>query len=75
MEPFGGRYSVDYYNFMAEYDKLIDEVSDDAQVKLNMLKRNCVGYAANVISDCGQLDAAQGYMRARDLLAERYHSA
>ena len=56
---------------MAEFDKLIDEVSDDAQVKLNILKRNCVGYAANVISDCGQLDATQGYIRARELLAEK----
>ena len=70
LKPFGGD-SVDYYNFMAEFDKLIDEVSDDAQVKLNILKRNCVGYAANVISDCGQLDATQGYIRARELLAEK----
>ena len=58
---------MDYYNFMAEFDKLVDEVSDDAQVKLNILKRSCVGYAANVISDCGQLDAE----RARQLLAEK----
>ena len=46
-------------------------MSDDAQVKLNILKRNCVGYAANVIYDCGQLDATQGYIRARELLAEK----
>ena len=70
LEPFGGD-SVDYYNFMAEFDKLVDEVSDDAQVRLNILKRSCVGYAANVISDCGQLDAEQGYTRPRKLLAEK----
>ena len=70
LEPFGGD-SVDYYNFMAEFDKLVDEVSDDAQVKLNILKRSCVGYAANVISDCGQLDAEQGCTRTRKLLAEK----
>ena len=40
-------------------------------MKLNILKRSCVGYAANVISDCGQLDAEQGYTRARQLLAEK----
>ena len=74
LEPFGGD-SVDYYNFMAEFDKLVDEVSDDAQVKLNILKRSCVGYAANVISDCGQLDAEQGYTRARQLLAEVWQSS
>ena len=33
LEPFGG-YSVDYYNFMAEFDKLVDEVSGDAQERL-----------------------------------------
>ena len=48
LEPFGGD-SIDYHNFMAQFDKLVDEVSDDAQVKLNILKRSCVGYAANVI--------------------------
>ena len=32
---------------------------------------NCY-YAANVISDCRQLDAEQGYTRARKLLAEKY---
>ena len=50
LKPFGGD-SVDYYNFMAEFDKLVDDVTDDAQVKLNILKRSCVDYAANVISD------------------------
>ena len=70
LKPFGGD-SVDYYNFMAEFDKLVDDVTDDAQVKLNILKRSCVDYAANVISDCGQLDAVSGYKRARELLADK----
>ena len=68
LKPFGGD-SVDYYNCMAEFDKLVDDVTDDAQVKLNILKRSCVDYAANVITDCGQLDAVSGYKRARELLA------
>ena len=33
LEPFGGD-SVAYYNFMAEFDKLVDEVSSDAQVEV-----------------------------------------
>ena len=70
LKPFGGD-SVDYYNFMAEFDKLLDDVTDDAQVKLNILKRSCVDYAASVISDCGQLDAVSGYKRARELLADK----
>ena len=70
LKPFGGD-SVDYYNCMAEFDKLVDDVTDDAQVKLNILKRSCVDYAANVISDCGQLDAVSGYKRARELLADK----
>ena len=70
LKPFGGD-SVDYYNFMAEFDKLVDDVTDDAQVKLNILKRSCVDYAANVISDCGQLNAVSGYKRARELLADK----
>ena len=60
LKPFGGD-SVDYYNVMAEFDKLVDDVTYDAQVKLNILKRSCVDYAANVISDFGQLDAVSGY--------------
>ena len=35
-----------YYNFMAKFDKLVGEVSNDAQMKLNILKRSCVRYAA-----------------------------
>ena len=31
---------------MAKFDKLVDEVSNDAQIKLNLLKRSCVRYAA-----------------------------
>ena len=70
LKPFGGD-SVDYYNVMAEFDKLVDDVTYDAQVKLNILKRSCVDYAANVISDVGQLDAVSGYKRARELLADK----
>ena len=46
-------------------------MSDDAHVKLNIIKRGCVDYAANVILDCGQLDAVHGYKRARELLADK----
>ena len=67
LKPFGGD-SVDHYNFMAEFDNLVDDVSDDAHVKLNILKRGCVDYAANVILDWGQLDAVHGYKRACELL-------
>ena len=70
LKPFGGDL-VDYYNFMAEFDKLVDDVTDDAQVKLNILKRSYVDYAANLISECGQLDAVSGYKRARELLADK----
>ena len=40
------RRTVAYYNFMAKFDKLVGEVSNDAQMKLNILKRSCVRYAA-----------------------------
>ena len=70
LKPFVGD-SVDYYKVMAEFDKLVDDVTYDAQVKLNILKRSCVDYAANVILDFGQLDAVSGYKRARELLADK----
>ena len=63
-----------YWVFVNAFDSSVGNLAVDDSVKLSRLIECCTGKAAKVIRPCALMVPAEGYVRARQLLAERFGS-
>ena len=63
---------MQYHIFMRAFDDNVERVISDPSSKLARLMQLCTGEAARVIQGCTLMRPERGYVRARQLLKDRY---
>ena len=63
---------MQYHIFMRAFDDNVERVISDPSSKLARLMQLCAGEAARVIQGCSLMRPERGYVRARQLLKDRY---
>ena len=63
---------MQYHIFMRAFDDNVERVISDPSSKLACLMQLCTGEAARVIQGCTLMLPERGYVRARQLLKDRY---
>ena len=63
---------MQYHIFMRAFDDNVERVISDPSSKLARLMQLCAGEAARVIQGCTLMRPERGYVRARQLLKDRY---
>ena len=63
---------MQYHIFMRTFDYIVERVISDPSSKLARLVQLCTGEAARVIRGCTLMCPERGYVRARQLLKDRY---
>ena len=63
---------MQYHIFMRAFDDNVERVMSDPSSKLARLMQLCAGEAARVIQGCTLMRPERGYVRARQLLKDRY---
>ena len=62
----------DYQSFISTFDKMIDSVLNDGQLKLVRLLQYTTGVAKSAIRNCTLVGGDLGYKQARDILKSRF---
>ena len=63
---------MQYHTFMRAFDDNVGRTISDPSSKLARLMQLCTGEAARVIQGCTLMSPERGYVRARQLLKDRY---
>ena len=63
---------MQYHIFMRAFDDNVERMLSDPSSKLARLTQLCTGEAARVIQGCTLMPPERGYVRARQLLKDRY---
>ena len=63
---------MQYHIFMRAFDNNVGRTISDPSSKLACLMQLCTGEAARVIQGCTLMSPERGYVRARQLLKDRY---
>ena len=63
---------MQYHMFMRAFDDNVERVISDPSSKLARLMQSCTGEAARVIQGCTLMLPERGYVRARQLLKDRF---
>ena len=63
---------MQYHMFMRAFDDNVERVISDPSAKLARLVQSCTGEAARVIQGCTLMLPERGYVRARQLLKDRF---
>ena len=63
---------MQYHMFMRAFDDNVERVISDPSSKLARLVQSCAGEAARVIQGCTLMLPERGYVRARQLLKDRF---
>jgi hypothetical protein len=64
----------EYHNFITIFDQVIGNVLRDDQSKLTRLMQHLSGEALHAVKPCALKGGSTGYLRARDILKERFGS-
>ena len=71
LEPFDGD-PLQYRSFLALFDEHVHRVSVDEPMKLSRLLQYTTGKAKEAIRYCALMEPAEGYEKAREILARRF---
>jgi len=61
-----------YWLFIRAFDSFVGDTPVDSAAKLNRLLQYCSGKALRVIEGCAVMEPQAGYLKARQLLKERF---
>lgn len=71
LKPFDGD-PLNFWSFMHAFDHVVGRTTVDDGSKLNRLFEYCTGKAAKVIQSCVHMHPSDGYVKARQLLTQRF---
>ena len=63
---------LEYQAFFATFDELVDSITKDDRIKFTRLLQYTAGPAKQAINYCALVGGANGYSRARTILADRF---